>query len=295
MVALSPSLELYKKAIDKHLEELVPEQKRSRYATLIDAARYSLFAGGKRFRPILTLVTTEMLGTSVNKALGAACAIEMIHTYSLIHDDLPCMDNDDLRRGKPTLHKAFSEATAVLAGDFLLTEAFGVIGDAHYLPAEIRSELVTVLATRAGSTGMIGGQMMDLEAEGKSISIDHLIDLHTCKTGDLIAAAIESGAIIAGVSKREKELLGDFGETIGLAFQIMDDVLDATSTDEILGKTAGSDQANNKSTFVSFYGVDVAKIKALELLKGALETLAKLPYDTTELFTLAEQLVRRDH
>lgn len=294
MATLTPSLDLYKKAIEKHLNELIPEDKNTRYATLIDAARYSLFAGGKRLRPILTLVTAEMLGTSANKALGSACAIEMIHTYSLIHDDLPCMDDDDMRRGKPTLHKAFSEATAVLAGDFLLTEAFGVIGDAHYLPAETRSEIVTIFATRAGSTGMIGGQMMDLEAEGKQISIEHLIEIHTCKTADLISAAIECGALVAGATKEELELLGEFGETIGLAFQIMDDVLDATSTDEILGKSAGSDFTNNKSTYVSLLGVDQAKIHALGLLKIAMKSLLELPYDTNELATLANQLVRRD-
>ena len=222
--------------IDKRLDELVDDD-----STVVVAAQYSLLAPSKRLRPIITIATAEALGVPRSKALDAACALEMIHTYSLIHDDLPCMDDDDIRRGKPSLHKAYDEGTAVLAGDYLLTYAFEVIAKASDLSPQQKISLVEVLSRNSGASGMIGGQALDIAAEGHDIDIAALKTIHSKKTAALIAAAAHFGAIIGDASEEITKALTTFATTIGLAFQVVDDILDITTTTEQLGKPAHSD------------------------------------------------------
>lgn len=269
--------------VEKRLDELVVE-KNVPYNDLLSAARYSLLAGGKRLRPILTLATAETLGVNFEHALDPACALEMIHTYSLIHDDLPCMDDDDFRRGKPSLHKAFPESVAVLAGDFLLTFAFEVTANAAHLTSQQKVELVCLLAKNAGAEGMIGGQVMDIESEGKSIDIEFLRSIHERKTGALIISAIECGGILANVSTSNMDILKQFGREIGLAFQINDDVIDVTSN-------KNSDIKKNKTTYVTLLGLEKAAALANTHYKAALEKLEKLPYNTELLSGLVERLI----
>jgi geranylgeranyl diphosphate synthase, type II len=267
------------KLIERRLDQLVPENSTS-YKTLLRAARYSLLNGGKRLRPILTLATAETLGAPLEQALDPACALEMIHTYSLIHDDLPCMDDDDFRRGKPSLHKAFPEGQAVLAGDFLLTFAFEVLSDAPSLTAQQKVDLIRLLAKNSGAEGMIGGQVMDLEAEGQSIDSAMLRNIHERKTGALITSAIEFGGIIANAKQEHLALLRRFGNEIGLTFQIADDILDVTSQ-------KNSDVKNKKSTYVTLLGIEQAKEASQKHYKKALEALEQLPFDTSLLFDLS--------
>lgn len=272
--------------VEKRLDELIIE-KNVPYHSLFCAARYSLLAGGKRLRPMLTLATTAALGCKAEHALDPACALEMVHTYSLIHDDLPCMDNDDFRRGKPSLHKAFPEGHAVLTGDFLLTFAFEVIASAPYLTSQQKIDIVRLLAKNSGADGMIGGQVMDIESEGKSINIEFLREIHKRKTGALITAAIECGGIAANASQQQMDILRQFGNDIGLAFQVIDDVLDVTSN-------KNSDVKNNKSTYVTFLGLEKAKEFAYAHCQSALKKLENLSGDTSLLYALAERLVYRD-
>jgi len=230
--------------------------------------RYSVFAGGKRIRPILMIASCEAVGGTAEAALPAACAIEMLHTYSLIHDDLPSMDDDDFRRGRPTNHKVFGEATAILAGDALLTEAFLLLSSPEVLPdvtAEIRRELIHILSRAAGSLGMVGGQVVDMESEGKTIDFPTLEYIHTHKTGALILAAVQMGALIGGADKAAMTALTRFGEVAGLAFQIADDILDIVGDQDVVGKDIGSDQARGKVTYPAFLGLDEAKRRACEL------------------------------
>lgn len=271
--------------IYQHLESLVQEQEVD-YNTLFKAARYSLLSDGKKIRPILAIATAESLGCDPKLALQPSCALEMIHTYSLIHDDLPCMDNDDFRRGKPSLHRAFSEAQAILAGDFLLTYAFEILVNAPHLTAQQKEELVRVLAKNSGSSGMIGGQVMDIEAEGKKLDISSLRQIHERKTGALIKASIEFGAIIARASKEHRDLLKQVGHSMGLAFQIADDVIDITSC-------KNSDSKNNKSTYVSLLGLDEAKNLSQLYYQKAIEQLDLLPFDMGILKAIAYKLVKR--
>lgn len=271
--------------INQRLNKLVPDRNVP-YSQLFQAARYSLLSGGKRLRPILTLATTEVLEGNLEAALSPACTIELIHTYSLIHDDLPCMDDDDYRRGKPTLHKVFSESHAVLAGDFLLTYAFEVIADDPLLSAEQKVALIRVLAKNAGGIGMIAGQLMDLEAEKKQIDLSTLQLIHKNKTGALITAAIEFGAIVANASPEITETLKQFGRDIGHAFQIIDDVLDDKE---------GSDLTKGKATYVSLLGLEKAQETAYTILSQSLKNLESLPMDTTLLNRLAHHLVNRDN
>lgn len=278
--------------IEQQLEKLVPEQDAD-YRTLLNAARYSLLGAGKRLRPILALATAEMLGSDVSAALVPGCALEMIHTYSLIHDDLPCMDNDDFRRGKPSLHKAFPEGHAVLAGDFLLTYAFDILAHHQQLTAEQRLQLIAILSRRSGSAGMIGGQVMDLEAEGKKITLDTLKAIHRYKTGAMITASVEFGAVIANASATDTALLRQFGEEIGLAFQIVDDILDVTASEQKHGKSVASDITNGKATYVSLLGLDESKNMAQQTFKSAICHLEKLPLDTTILAQIAHMIVNR--
>ena len=261
---------------------------------LLDSERYSLFAGGKRIRPALVLAFCRMFGGEDEAALPFACAVEMIHTYSLIHDDLPCMDDDDLRRGKPTNHKVYGEATALLAGDALLTGAFEAAASNTEVGPEISAKAVAYLASCAGRYGMVGGQTMDLEGEKKKLTLDELLKLHSLKTGALINASCVLGALAAGVDLTDPRMrdVVTYAENIGLAFQIVDDILDRTGSVEELGKNIGSDEENNKNTFLSFYTVKEAQFYAEQVTDEAIRAIRK--YENSEvLCTIAEWLCTR--
>ncbi len=265
--------------------------------TIHRAVRYSLFAGGKRIRPVLVLAAGEAVGGARAELLPLACAVEMIHTYSLIHDDLPAMDNDDLRRGKPTSHKVFGEAIAILAGDALLTRAFHLLAE---LPAGASDALVrrrlaasAELGLACGTTGLIGGQVMDLESEGKAIDAASLERLHRAKTGALLSASVRGGAILGGASEEELARLTRYADAIGLAFQVVDDVLDATEDAARLGKTAGKDQAARKATYVSVHGLERARQLAATLREDALAALQPLGPRGALLAALAREIVDR--
>jgi geranylgeranyl pyrophosphate synthase len=263
-------------------------------ARLHTAMRYSLQAGGKRLRPVLLLAAAELLGVARDddRALPAAAAIECVHTYSLIHDDLPCMDNDDLRRGRPTAHRQFDEATALLAGDALLTLAFELLSF-HY-PAQVGLGLVRELAVAAGSRELIGGQVDDLLAEERSdVSADDLRAIHRRKTGAMIEAALAMGGLIAGARAEQLNALHALGRDVGLAFQIVDDVLDATADSATLGKTAGKDAKANKATYVKLHGLEGARRLAGEHSQRALQTLAALPGDHAFLASLVQSMAAR--
>lgn len=279
--------------IERNLEAIIPE-KDVPHTRLFQAARYSLIGGGKRLRPVLTLATAKIFGICPSKALNAACAIEMIHTYSLIHDDLPCMDDDDFRRGKPSLHKAFGEGHAVLAGDYLLTFAFEVIARDVNISAEQKVSLISLLAKNSGGNGMIGGQILDIEAEGKNLNLDGLRQIHRFKTGAMITTAIEFGAIIANANADQHKNLRQFGDDIGLAFQIIDDVLDITASKQKHGKEMASDAINKKATYVSLLGLENARQSAFELLESSQKHLKNIEVDTTLLHELATRLVHRE-
>jgi geranylgeranyl diphosphate synthase type II len=265
--------------------------------TIHRAVRYSLFAGGKRIRPLLVLAASEAVGGTPDDALPFACAVEMIHTYSLIHDDLPAMDNDDLRRGKPTSHKVFGEAVAILAGDALLTRAFHLMAEVpHDWDAERvrrRLEATALLGAACGTTGLIGGQVQDLESEGQPITPEELERLHRAKTGALLGACVRGGAVLGGADGSDFERLDRYAYAIGLAFQIVDDVLDATEAAEQLGKTAGKDEAAHKATYVSVHGLDKARAMAGELLNDATVSLASLRSRADLLLGLARLIVER--
>lgn len=280
--------------IENELDRLVP-LRHGPHQKLFESARYALLGGGKRLRPILALTTTRMLGGDLSKALSPACTLEFIHTYSLIHDDLPCMDNDDYRRGKLTVHKKYSEGHAVLTGDYLLTYAFEVLATDPYLTPEKKSHLIAILARQSGGDGMIGGQVMDLIFEGQTIPLDTLKHLHRSKTAALLTASIEFGGIISNAPPPHLESLRSFGESIGLAFQVVDDILDVTSSKAKHGKIIASDIINEKSTYVSLLGLEQAKICANEFYHQALRALKVLPYDTSLLVALADYIIQRDH
>jgi geranylgeranyl diphosphate synthase, type II len=292
MVDLKQYMTSRSEMIERKLDQLVPEQQVP-HVELYRAARYSLLNGGKRLRPILSMATAEALGGNIEAILIPACALEMIHTYSLIHDDLPCMDDDDFRRGKPSLHKAFPEGQAVLAGDFLLTHAFEILSHAENLNIEKRIKLIAILSRQAGGNGMIAGQMMDLEAEGKQIYFERLRLIHRKKTGAMITASIEFGGIVADASEKQMEILRLFGNDIGLAFQIIDDVLDVTSSKQKHGKDIASDVINSKATYVSLLGLEQSQAMAQSLLQSAIERVRYLGSDPTLLIKLATQLVDR--
>lgn len=259
-----------------------------------DAMRYSIQNGGKRIRPMLTLEFCRVCGGDPKAALPFACAVEMIHTYSLIHDDLPCMDDDDLRRGKPSCHKQFGESYALLAGDGLLTLAFETLTKATAVAPSDIVRAVRVLSNLAGINGMIGGQVIDLLSEEKQVDYDTLHCIDKLKTGALIKSAALLGCIAAGV--QEKAILTaakTYAENIGLAFQVVDDILDVTSDTETLGKPIGSDEKNAKSTFVSLLGLEACKTLADKLTKDAVQALSALPNDTAFLEAFANQLAVR--
>jgi geranylgeranyl diphosphate synthase type II len=259
--------------------------------------RYSVFAGGKRVRPILLLAACEAVGGDISHAMPAACAMEMIHTYSLIHDDLPAMDDDDFRRGNPTNHKVFGEAIAILAGDALLTEAFILLSNPALLKgADPRGMLQVIqeIAFCAGSQGMVGGQVVDMESEGKrDIDMATVQYIHTHKTGALIKAAVKAGAIIGRAEGKELEAMTRYGEAIGLAFQIADDILDIEGTTEEIGKDAGSDEARGKATYPAVVGIGEAKKRAAELVDMAMEALSCFDEKADPLREIARYVVYR--
>lgn len=257
------------------------------------AMHYSLFAGGKRIRPVLALASAEAVGGATEDVLPAACAIECIHTYSLIHDDLPAIDNDDLRRGKPTCHKVFGEAMAILAGDALLTVAFEFMADGlEAEPGKVLRAIVEV-ARAAGSTGMIGGQVVDIESEEKDISFPVLEYIHTHKTGKLILASVRCGAILGGASEEELARLTSYGRSIGLAFQVADDILDVEGDTVELGKATGGDALLGKATYPALLGIDESRNRAQELVEMAVDSLAGLSEVADPLREIARLIITR--
>ncbi len=275
------------------LEKILPEEDLLP-SNLHKAMRYSVFAGGKRIRPILMFAACEAVGGDVEKAVPAACAMELIHTYSLIHDDLPAMDDDDLRRGRPTNHKVFGEAMAILAGDALLTEAFILLSrEINGVPPEISRRITHIIARCAGSMGMVGGQVVDMESEGKSIDLPTLEFIHTRKTGAMILASVQTGALLGGGGEDEFEAVSRFGEAAGLAFQIADDILDIVGDQELLGKDIGSDQARGKATYPALIGLKESRIRARQLRDLAIEALMPLGERAEQLRRIASYIVDR--
>ena len=280
-------------AVDAELEQRVPRES-EKPATLHAAMRYSLFAGGKRIRPILCMAAAEAVGGDADRAAKPACALELVHTYSLIHDDLPSLDNDDLRRGRPTCHKVYGEAMAILAGDALLTLAFQTLAELDDASPEARLRMIQELSRAAGTVdGMIGGQVADLEAEGKTVEPERLAYIHRSKTGALIRAAVRIGGIHAGATADQAESLSSYGAHIGLAFQIVDDILDEVGTSDTLGKTAGKDAAQNKATFPALHGLEASRKIAEGHLQNAREVIAPLGEGALRLAQIAERIVSR--
>lgn len=276
-------------ALDKYLprEDIYPE-------VIYKAMRYSVFNGGKRLRPILSIAACEAVGGDSRKALPAGCAIEMIHAFSLIHDDLPALDNDDLRRGKPTSHKVFGEAMAILAGDGLFARAFEVLtSEIPDTPAELVLEVTSRIAAAAGTSGMVIGQVADMICEGKQVSAETLKFMHKHKTGAIIEACIASGAILGGGSKEQVSALSSYGWMIGQAFQITDDILDIEGNEAKLGKPIGSDLKNKKTTYPSLYGLQRSKELARECIDKAVDSLAILDDRADPLRAIAEYILVR--
>ena len=282
--------------VDKALDGYLPKEDDLPFS-LHKAMRYSVFAGGKRVRPILMLAACEAVGGEIGQAMPAACAMEMIHTYSLIHDDLPAMDDDDFRRGNPTNHKVFGEAIAILAGDALLTQAFILLSAPELLGSVSPERLLAAtreIATCAGSFGMVGGQVVDMESEGKTdIDLPTVQYIHTHKTGALIKASVKAGATLGGADTSQLAAITRYGEAAGLAFQIADDILDIEGTTEEIGKDAGSDQARGKATYPAVVGLADAKRRAVELMEIALTALDPLGAKAEPLREIARYIVSR--
>jgi geranylgeranyl diphosphate synthase type II len=284
-----------RKLIEKALDDLIKQHPELPYAHLFSAARYTLLSPAKRLRPLLVLAVAASYDVPLEHALQPACAIEMIHTYSLIHDDLPCMDDDDFRRGQLTLHKIYPEGHAVLTGDYLLTYAFEVIATVPILSDTQKIALVHSLAKHAGAQGMIGGQVIDLDSENKAIDWTTLELMHSYKTASLIIASLDFGAIIAHAPSSDQALLHRAGRAIGLAFQIVDDILDHTSTFAQMGKKSGSDANKKKATSLSLMSLEQSHLAAQELLSSSLKDLAALSQPTPLLTALFDRLVNRHH
>ncbi|MBV9491053.1 MAG: polyprenyl synthetase family protein [Verrucomicrobia bacterium] len=282
------------KTIDAALEQWLPKAA-IRPKTIHKAMRYSVFAGGKRLRPILCLAAAECCGGDPQAALPLACAVECIHTYSLIHDDLPCMDNDDFRRGMPTSHKVFGEGIAVLAGDALLTFAFELAAQVPGWPRYPLRQVIQELAVASGSRQLIAGQVVDLESEGKKISLPLLRFIHRSKTAALLRCAIRLGAMSANATPAQLQKLSDFGLALGLAFQVVDDILDVTQTTEKLGKSAGKDVAAEKATYPSVVGLERSRRVARRLTDQARAALQPFGKRASDLLGLANHLLQRDY
>ena len=290
MCAFQLRYDSYRAAVDDHLGGLFADAKDKPYRRLQEAMRYSLLSGGKRVRPVMTLAFCDMLGGQWREALPFACALELVHTYSLIHDDLPCMDDDDLRRGRPTCHKVYGETMAVLAGDALQGEAFGLIAAAPAMTAQQRIDAVAVLSAACGGDGMVAGQVLDVDhlAQGEA----DLRLLHRLKTGAMLQAAAELGCVAAGADDGLRQRARDYGCHIGLAFQVRDDVLDVVADQEELGKPIGSDRAEGKRTFVDLLGLEACQALVAEETAKAKAALADLP-DSGFLLNLADHLAER--
>lgn len=284
-----------KDIVDKALDKIVPSAK-TFPPSVNEAMRYSLFAGGKRVRPILSIAAAESLGAKTAGLLPLAGALELIHTYSLIHDDLPAMDNDDFRRGRPTCHKAYGEAIAILAGDGLLNMAFEVLSDPRRTKAVPASRVLAIIkeiATASGVFGMVGGQVVDMNSEGKDVDFPTLEYIHTHKTGALIRASVRVGALYARAGKRQFTALTHYGEMVGLAFQIADDILDIIGKREEIGKDVGSDLKKGKKTYPSFYGIDESKRRAVEVVDKAIHALKDFDRKADPLRELARYIINR--
>ena len=282
-------------SLEPSLLEVLPDSQ-GMEEQVIDAMRYALFAGGKRLRPFLVVMTSRLFSVEEENAIRVAAAIECLHTYSLIHDDLPAMDNDDVRRGKPSVHKKFDEATAVLAGDALLTLCFEILSDVKtHSDPEIRCELIATLSHAVGALGMVGGQMIDLKSENQSLIENEINRMQQMKTGALIVFSCEAGAILAQVKGKRRDALKHYGRDIGLAFQIVDDLLDIERSSLDIGKTAGKDIRAGKATIVSLIGAGNAKIKADKLIKQAIKGLEIFDDKANILRSLAAFVVGRNY
>ena len=281
--------------VNKALDTLLPKEDEFPQR-LHKAMRYSVFAGGKRIRPILVIAAAEVFGKTAANVINIACAIELIHTYSLIHDDLPAIDNDDLRRGLPTNHKGFGEAIALLAGDALLTKGFQIMSQPSGVSGQ-QSALILKsiheIAKAAGSTGMVGGQVVDIESEGKEVAFPVLEYIHIHKTGELILASVKAGAILAGAENKELETITRYGEAIGLAFQIADDIIDVEGNKEDVGKNIGGDAKKGKVTYPSILGVDESRKRARELVDMAITALKDFDRKAEPLREIARYIVER--
>ena len=279
--------------VDRALDRFLPK-KSLRPASIHEAMRYTVFAGGKRLRPVMCLAAAEACGGDVDDALAPACAVELMHTYSLVHDDLPCMDDDDLRRGRPTCHKVYGEGMAVLCGDALLTHAFAVLARTPERKRYRMAAYVAELAETGGSTRLIGGQVMDLEGEGKVHTKRGLVRIHEAKTAALLTTALRLGAMTANATPAKLQHLTDFGHALGLAFQVIDDILDVTQSTEVLGKTAGKDEAVAKATFPAVVGLAASRREAARLTQAAMNALTPFGPRGARLRELAGHLLGRE-
>ncbi len=285
-----------KERVDKALDLLFREEAGRAYGRLAEGIRYSLLAGGKRIRPVLALATIEALGVPSDPLVPLVLPLELIHTYSLVHDDLPAMDNDDLRRGRPTNHVVYGEAAAILAGDALLTHAFTLLSDPVYdniLPVSRRLPVIHELSVASGIAGMVGGQFLDIVSEGKSLTLPELEDLHSHKTGALLRVSVRIGAILAGAGEKELRGLTRYGEAIGIAFQIADDLLDVEATAEEMGKATGKDAGKHKNTYPGLVGVEKARALAEEKRREAHEAVALLGDKGEPLREIASYIIER--
>lgn len=293
MTELAEFLDTVRQRTDETLNAIVPKAN-VEPRRLHEAIRWSLFAGGKRIRPAIVFAVGQTFNAEVDDLSATAAAVEMIHTYSLVHDDLPAMDDDDLRRGKATCHKQFDEATAILAGDVLQTLAFKAIADDDMLSFDTRIKLISIIAAAAGTpSGMVAGQQLDLQAEGQTLAIADIEQIHRGKTGAMITASALAGAIIGGASDDELSAIEKYASNLGLLFQITDDLLDVTQASETLGKTAGKDAAAEKATYPSHFGVEKTREMAKKIRDDACEALFSINHDTTLLHNLADLIVTR--
>ena len=293
MSDLKDYLKTQQASVDSALDSFLPKT-RMRPSTIHEAMRYSIFAGGKRLRPILTLAAAEACGGEPEAALPPACAVEIMHTYSLVHDDLPSMDDDDLRRGRPTSHKVYGEGMAVLTGDALLTEAFTVIAETPPTKRYSLKNILLEFSICGGSKKLIGGQVLDLEGEGKDLTKAQLIRIHENKTAALLTTSLRLGGMSANATPRQLQALSDFGYNLGLAFQVIDDILDVTQSTEKLGKTAGKDEAVAKATYPSIIGLEKSKKEALRLTRKSLAALDVFGKKRKRLEEIAHYLLDRE-
>jgi len=291
---LKPYIKQKNQIIDAALERMLQDSHSSK--TLVKAMKYSLMAGGKQIRPVLCLAACEAVGGMPEDALTAACALEMIHTYSLIHDDLPAMDDDELRRGKATCHIAFNEATAILAGDALLTLAFEVLSSVQFNDGNQAFrwlKVIRLISEAAGYQGMIQGQMLDIASEGIRLSADELETMHRLKTGALIETSLACGALLGGADRRQTDLLSDYGRKIGLAFQVADDILNVEGNPELMGKAVGTDRQRDKSTYPSVLGIQAAREFSKKLVQEALQALETFDKQADPLRGIARYIIKR--